>query len=191
MTESFIEDDNIIRKSLKSEIISESEFLAMKDFGKKLVFISTDLDSTNNPKELIYYISGLERISNYIKSNRDFSIQSFILTLQKICKSFLQCTTNKNLDTNRILLNVENIFIDTLSHSIRLMYLPYETKNELDAESKLRLVLLRLIDIYCISNRITSNILSHLREELTIRFVDMYILIENLNKMITRIEENK
>ena len=71
------------------------------------------------------------------------------------------------------------------------MYLPYEIKNELDAEDKLRLVLLRLIDIYCISNRITSNILSYLREELTIRFVDMYILIKNLNKMITRIEENK
>ena len=177
MTESFIEDDNIIRKSLKSETISESEFLAMKDLGNKLVFVSSDLDSTNNPKELIYYISGLERISNYIKSNRDFSIQSFILILLKICKSFLQCTTNKNLDTNRILLNVENIFIDTLNHSIRLMYLPYEIKNELDAEDKLRLVLLRLIDIYCISNRITSNILSYLREELTIRFVDMYILI--------------
>ena len=69
------------------------------------------------------------------------------------------------------------------------MYLPSNVGTTARPIDKLRLTLLKLVDAYGDRNLMSSVTAKKIKGELTNKFVDVYTLVENLNKIINSIQE--
>ncbi|MGG7179427.1 FHA domain-containing protein [Clostridium paraputrificum] len=184
-------NESIIRKSFEKNSLSSSEVDSIKILGKNFIFLNTDLEYINNSGELIYYISGLERVSRYVGCNDSISNKKFVKILLKICKNYLQCEMNKNLDMRKMNLSEDFIFIDPINESIRFMYLPNQMGVAAKSIDKLRLVLLKLVDIYSLNNSVSGRLIKNIKGELTYKFNDIYTLVEILNKIINSMQDKQ
>ncbi|MGL5150376.1 MAG: FHA domain-containing protein [Clostridium sp.] len=190
MLNGLINSENLIRKPLEQGAIEKNEILDLKEICKNLVLLNTDVDNINNPREIIYYISGLAKVGEYVHEKRELSNKGFIKILLKICKNYIDCDLTKGIDKNRLYLTEEYIFIDPINESIKFMYLPGCNSSLSRTTDKLRLVLSKLIDLYCETHRMNSSTITSLKGELTTNFADLYTLVEHLNKIENSMKDN-
>ncbi|MBS5927385.1 MAG: FHA domain-containing protein [Clostridium sp.] len=185
----FVDTENLIRKTIDFNSINKKEVISIKELSRNQILLNIDVDNINNPKEIIYYISGLMSVKKYVSTNKDLSTKGFVRILLKICKNYLQCEVEKNIDEKRLYLFEDYIYIEPLNESIRFMYLPSNIGTTARPIDKLRLTLLKLVDAYGDRNLMSSVTAKKIKGELTNKFVDVYTLVENLNKIINSIQE--
>jgi FHA domain/Domain of unknown function (DUF6382) len=185
------ENENFIRKSIDISNIVSGEIEIIKDLGKKLILVNTDVDNIINPKEMIYYISGLERVSKFIVNENGISNKEFLSILIKICKNFRICEQNKNINIKKLYLVEDYIFIDPITQSVRFMYLPSTADSTGNPIDKVRLVLLKLVDIYISNTYVSPNIVSKVKGELTYKFTDIASLLDKLTALQNSVRDNK
>ncbi|WP_411167592.1 FHA domain-containing protein [Clostridium sp. MB05] len=185
------ENENFIRKSIDISNIVSGEIEIIKDLGKKLILVNTDVDNIINPKEMIYYISGLERVSKFIVNENGISNKEFLSILIKICKNFRICEQNRNINIKKLYLVEDYIFIDPITQSVRFIYLPSTVDSTGNPIDKVRLVLLKLVDIYISNTYVSPNIVSKVKGELTYKFTDIASLLDKLTALQNSVRDNK